>query len=216
MEEGLVGDPFQNLKPSKKRVPVVRGLIILLEDQAGFVRCATPALLHAPVCALRLTGPVRRWWMPVMRILFTTWIGRARIWRENVAGCSLTLNSVSQAIASRFIPKIKQYIQYTHTSTIYIYVLLYLCIATPLIDRCFAVRLLATNPTLGSCEQKWRRVDLIINKWRTCLTDAGTEKLVNCYSNLQMLRTLTKKTGDEAFVCWSNVDGEEPLNNDAE
>ena len=39
--------------------------------------------------------------------------------------------------------------------------------------------------------------------------------IVNCNSDLQMLRTLTKKSVDEAFVCWPNADGEEPLNDDA-
>ena len=56
----------------------------------------------------------------------------------------------------------------------------------------------------------------IVNKWRTRLTDERTEKLVNCYINLQMLRTLTNKSDDEAFVCCWNADGEEPLDVDAE
>ena len=36
------------------------------------------------------------------------------------------------------------------------------------------------------------------------------------YSNLQMLRALANKTDDEAFNCWSNVDGEEVLNDEVE
>ena len=36
------------------------------------------------------------------------------------------------------------------------------------------------------------------------------------YSILQMLRALANKTDDEAFNCWSNVDGEEILNDEFE
>ena len=36
------------------------------------------------------------------------------------------------------------------------------------------------------------------------------------YSNLQMLRALANKTADEAFNCWSNVDGKEILNDEVE
>ena len=42
------------------------------------------------------------------RILVTISIGRVLIWREHVAGCSLPLNTESQAIASRLIPKMKK------------------------------------------------------------------------------------------------------------
>ena len=41
-------------------------------------------------------------------------------------------------------------------------------------------------------------------------------KVVKCDSDLQMLHTLTNKTDDEAYVCWSNVDGEELLSDCAE
>ena len=67
-----------------------------------------------------------------------------------------------------------------------------------------------------SCERNQSHVDLIVNKRRKRLKDARTEKLVICYSNLQMLCTLTNKTDDEAFNCWSNFDGEENLNDEAE
>ena len=36
------------------------------------------------------------------------------------------------------------------------------------------------------------------------------------YSNLQMLRALANKTANEGFNCWSNVDGEEILNDEIE
>ena len=51
---------------------------------------------------------------------------------------------------------------------------------------------------------------------RSLLQRAFQLFIVNCYSNRQMLRTLTNKSDDEAFVCWSNADGEELLDDDAE
>ena len=39
---------------------------------------------------------------------------------------------------------------------------------------------------------------------------------IHSHSNLHMLRTLTNKLDDEASNCWSNVDGNEILNAEAE
>ena len=81
---------------------------------AGFVRCAAPALFHAPVRRVRCAVLVRRCGQWVRRILFTISIARVLIWREHVAGCSLPLNTESQAIASCLIPKMIQHVQYIH------------------------------------------------------------------------------------------------------
>ena len=75
---------------------------------AGFVRCA------APVRRVRFAVPVRRCGQWVRLILFNISIGRVIIWREHVAGCSLPLNTESQAIASCLIPKMEQYAQYIY------------------------------------------------------------------------------------------------------
>ena len=72
------------------------------------------------------------------------------------------------------------------------------------------------RPLFESFERNRSHVDFIVNKQITRLTDARTEKLMSCYSNLQMLRTLTNRTNDKAFNCWSNVDGEESPNDEAE
>ena len=50
---------------------------------------------------------------------------------------------------------------------------------------------------------------------RSLLQQALQLFIVNCYMNLQ-IRTLTNMSDENAVVYWSNADGEEPLNDDAE
>jgi hypothetical protein len=72
-----------------------------------------------------------------------------------------------------------------------------------------AVKIEAAAPASSSCEQNWSAVDFILNKRRTKLTPARTEKLVYVYGNIRALARNQTRNADEKFLSWANVDGEE-------